>query len=145
MQKLIIDAVVIGKGEGLKMSNRFLTGVADLLLKLPEHPAFVMEVKQAEYGMSTLIKGHTFALDVTTPQKRFLRDWDKAGTPACVGSFIQIGDGVKGLRFAVYSLTEIEEADWVADSRDHKELGGPDDRHQRINEELRGFLETWGT
>ena len=45
-QKKLIDAAEKLGGYGFKMSNRFLVGVVDLLIQLPNCPTLLLEVKQ---------------------------------------------------------------------------------------------------
>jgi hypothetical protein len=90
---MIVNAVDGVKGRAHKMSNRFLVGVADLLVKLPEWPAGFLEVKQRDYPTTDA----RFTCDVTKPQQTFLRGFDAAGMPCGVASFLQdsYGSGLK--------------------------------------------------
>lgn len=87
MQKETVDAVRTVGGFAHKMSNRFLIGVADLLIKLPqtEHPAMVLEVKINKLPLKT----KTITLNVSPLQERYLCDAAAAGMPAGVLSFVK--------------------------------------------------------
>jgi len=90
LQSMIIGVVnEKGHGHAHKLSSRFLVGVVDLLVKLPKWPAGLLEVKQRDFPASDA----RFALDVTLPQQRFLRQFDAAGMPCGVASFLQAGTG----------------------------------------------------
>ena len=148
MQKLIVSTVRNAGGEGQKLTNKFSTGVVDLLLKLPHATpeqatahTLLMEVKQVQYVDPAIPRW--FKLDLTTPQKTFLAKWDRAGTPACVGSFVQDGTGIGGLWFAVYSLSHCKEHDWLGSTVDHERLGDAKGRNDKIPLLIRRFLGDW--
>lgn len=74
-QKLIIDVVRDAGGAAFKLSNRFLIGVPDLLVKLPRCEAALLEVKLNPFPK----KSPTIRLAVTRPQELFLQKFRKAG------------------------------------------------------------------
>lgn len=139
MQQLIVEAVQEDGGFCRKLSHRFNVGVVDLIVKHPKFPAGLLEAKRHDYLTST---GDTrFKLDVSGPQKRFLRDADKAGIWCGVASFIQQKRvGLKSLRFCVYTLRAMDEYGYIADAADHIELGGPDERNSNIRQEILRWL-----
>ena len=90
LQSMIIDAVIDkGKGHAYKASSRFLVGVADVLIKLPQWSAGFLEVKQRDWPATDA----RFLLDVTHAQQIFLRRFNAAGMPCGVASFLQMGTG----------------------------------------------------
>lgn len=102
-QSMVVDLVRSRGGAAHKMSNRFLVGVADLLVKPRVYPAAVVEVKLSHYVKE--LESHTFMLDVTALQWKFLQDYRNAGMRAGVLSFIEIGGrGKLGLMGAMFSL-----------------------------------------
>lgn len=106
-QKLVIDAVKSAGGHGHKLSNRFLVGVVDLLIKLPGQPAMLAEVKLEKRSS---FKGQTsdsvyFTPDVTALQWKFLKDYHDAGMTCGLISFVEVGGkGVKGLSMGTFTL-----------------------------------------
>ena len=130
LQKLIIDAMQEGgAGDGVKIANRFSVGYSDLLIKQANVPAFLMEVKQVEYADPRVPR--KFKLDLTTPQKAFLRRFHRVGMFTCVGSFVQ-GRNISELRFAVLPLAFCERHDWIATTSMHEPLGGSRYRYANI-------------
>src|SRR5215207_7353826 len=85
LQKLICDIVNREHGGfARKLSHRFLVGVSDLLIKLPGLPTALIEVKCENCPVNK----KTVTLDVTVPQRRFLRDAASAGMIAGIFSFL---------------------------------------------------------
>lgn len=76
----VVHAVQEAGGAATKLSNRFLVGVVDLLVKLPDRPAMLVEVKK--YGVPA--RSDTVSLDVTLKQWQFLYDYRRAGMAAGV-------------------------------------------------------------
>lgn len=85
LQKELIEAVEQRAGAGHKMSHRFLVGVADLLIKLPRHPAVLLENKHDRLGPRTAV----VRVEPTVLQLRFLRYFKKAGMLCGVMSTIE--------------------------------------------------------
>lgn len=83
-QKLIIDVVRTHGGAAFKLSNRFLVGVSDLLVKLPALPPALLEVKLDAIP----VKSNLIGLSVTVPQKRFLAAFGQAGMHTGIVSII---------------------------------------------------------
>lgn len=130
MQSLVIDAAESVGGAGLKLSNRFLVGVVDLMIKLPNYPVMILEVKRRDY-----VKTGTgyFVLEVTEPQKKFLRKWWAAGAITGVLSFTQKkGKGVTSLSLAAYTLPQMEGSAWGAHWVDHTPLGDKAQRYKNV-------------
>lgn len=137
MQQMIVDAVQEDGGFSRKLSNRFMVGVVDLIVKMPGHPAAVLEAKRHDYGTRDPSE---WQLEVTGPQKRFLRDAHRAGMLSGVVSFVQQRNkGVKSLRMAIYTFTEAEARAYMAQVGDHSDLGDHVERYSNI----RGALVSW--
>jgi hypothetical protein len=85
LQKDVCQLIEAHDGFARKLSHRFVIGVADLLIKLPDHPAALLEVKRNRYPA----KAKTIVLDVTKQQRRFLWSAHCAGMSAGVLSFLQ--------------------------------------------------------
>lgn len=83
-QKVVMDAVRAEGGYGLKLSNKFLVGVPDLLIKAPGFPTTILEAKQEKWPVrpETLLKP-----DVTALQAKHLREANGAGICTGVISF----------------------------------------------------------
>src|SRR6266481_2711151 len=83
IQKRIIDAVCAHGGMAFKLSNRFLKGVSDLLIKLPSQPALLAEVK---VHVVPRTKGTRIRLDtdITVMQRKFMYDFENVGMACCV-------------------------------------------------------------
>lgn len=89
-------------GEGQKTSHRMFVGVADLLIKFPGCQSWFMEAKLDRPGPRT----RSFRLEVTVPQLRFLRRWDRVGTPGFVLSFVIPKPRICGVK--LLTLAEFE-------------------------------------
>ncbi len=143
MQALIVDAVNASGGFARKLSNMYLVGVADLLVKLPDYPAGVLEVKQRDLPKD---KNLTWKLDVTGPQTRFLRDAHAAGMPAGVASFMhRRGSGPleRRLHLGVWTYGAMVIDDWTATYGAHEPLWGKNSStmDDNIVALVRGWLE----
>lgn len=151
-QSLIVTAVEAHGGKALKFSNRFFTGVADLLIQLPGYPAFILEAKLINLSKKTIETGHIWDVGCTVPQQRFLREWSEAGMKTGVVSFIQEhGVGLKTLRMAVYRYDLISRGaysqpttggpplSWVVQSHQHELLGNKSERNDNIISQLECF------
>ncbi len=143
MQALIVDVVCRHGGFAQKLSNRFLVGVADLLVKLPGYPAGVLEVKQRDLPKDTRL---TWKLDITGPQTRFLRDADAAGMPAGVASFMhRRGSGPleRRLHLGVWTYGAMVIDGWTASYGAHEPLWGKNSStmDDNIVALLRGWLD----
>lgn len=105
-QSMVVDLVRSRGGAATKLSNRFLVGVADLLVKLPKWPATLIEVKLHQ---TSTMKDREFKLEVTELQKKFLREYKAAGFVCGVMSFVEeAGRGRLGLHVALFELDTIE-------------------------------------
>ena len=83
-QRLIIEVVRDHGGAAFKLSNRFLVGVSDLLIKVPFLPAALIEVKLDQLP----VKNTFVRLAVTVPQQRFLGQFERAGMAAGIASIV---------------------------------------------------------
>lgn len=100
-QKIVVKAVEAEGGYALKMSNRFLVGIPDLLIKLPTIPAMILEAKIQHFKRPD---NHKFTLAATALQDRELRNMRSAGMITGMLSFVEIGQkGIKGLYMGVFS------------------------------------------
>lgn len=95
------EAIVSMGGMAMKMSNRFLVGVPDMLFKLPDYDASFWEFKYAP-RLALMPK-------VTMLQKKWLRDYSKAGGLSGVVFFnVYLSDLHVGIR-STSSFGEIQE------------------------------------
>lgn len=140
-QALIVDAAKEGGGQALKLNNRFLVGVVDLLVKLPGHEPMWLEAKLHKFSKSTIERGYLIDdVGVTTKQKMYLRDWRYAGMLTGVASFVMESDGdVRSLRLALYSEEEMLKRHWSVSTKDHRLLGEKSERLINIREQLIQF------
>lgn len=136
-QSLVIDAVRAHGGAAHKLSNRFLIGVSDLLVKLPDRPAALLEVKLNKFSSLAGL----FGLDVTHLQKKFLNDYYDANMGCGVLSFIEHNrKGIRGLYLAAFGLDSMHQTDYHVRREDHVWLGKDKDaRHCVINTRIRNW------
>lgn len=87
LQSLTIKAVRLHGGAAHKLSNRFLVGVSDLLVKLPLLPAALLEVKYDE--RAKFDPAAPITPGVTPLQHKFLKDYHAAGMACGVLSFLK--------------------------------------------------------
>lgn len=87
-QSLVIDAVRSSGGFAFKMSNRFLIGIPDLLMQLPDFGTSLWEVKIADYPLA----GYWARVYPTVKQQQKLREYEKAGGFCGVISFLRAKD-----------------------------------------------------
>ena len=107
---MIVDAVKYAGGHATKLSHRFLVGVPDLLIKLQSVnvPAGLVEVKQHKWPAEDRV----FDLEVTPPQRRVLGQFNAAGMPCGVASFLQKGAGnSRELYLSVMSYQTLQYSD----------------------------------
>ena len=137
VQRELIEAVIGADGAAHKLSNRFLTGVADLLIKLPRYPVCLLEVKIDEIGATTTSIG----LTPTMPQIMFLRKYHAAGVPTGVMSCL-----VQGKQFgtAIVDITRFERKVRVLCAAHRWCQMGPADRRALMLAELTQFLRKRG-
>ncbi len=145
LQSMIIEAANDAGGRAHKMNNRFLIGVSDLLVKLPKWPAGFLEVKQRDWPSSD----GRFLLDVTHPQQKFLRQFNAAGMPCGVASFLQTGTGsglslwlnISTWETIAYSDSTIKP--FTLTRQGHTFLGKADQRPHHILILLQTFFAEW--
>lgn len=142
-QQLIVDAVKEANGVAMKVSHRFLVGVVDLLVKLPQVQPFWLEAKFMRLAQKTVDDiNHVWGLDVTTKQKEFLRQWRGAGMLTGVVSFLEVRgkmSGIKGLRMGLYTLEDCEINQYKTCVVDHEWIGDHGDRMLNIADRLEDF------
>lgn len=74
VQRELVKSAIAQGGFGWKLNNRFLKGVADILVKFPMLPAVVIEVKMVPgLGKKDVI------VELTDHQERFLKRYRDAG------------------------------------------------------------------
>ena len=74
LRKAIMDA----GGECLRIRTPYIAGIPDLLIKLPDYPAIMMECKYIKEVIDSKIRVD-HALNMTTVQRNFMGAWAKAG------------------------------------------------------------------
>jgi len=123
LQSLVIDSVRDSGGAAFKLSNRFLIGVCDLLLKVPDRPAALVEVKLQRLSNRTR-DDFRFVLDVTVPQRDFLTSFASAGMLCGVLSgIVRSNRQVSSLSLCIDSLDDWRERKFMAQVRDHTAIG----------------------
>lgn len=109
LQSFIVKTVEERGGAAVKLSNRFLVGVPDLLVKLPDRDRSpcLIEVKLQQIGATT---PPTFAFipDLTKKQDDFLRRFRNAGMHTFLLSFVERGrGGVRAVSVALFKLDDV--------------------------------------
>lgn len=139
-QKIVVDAVTEANGYALKMSHRFLIGIPDLLIKLPDRPTMVLEAKVHECAV---FKSETeFRLEATALQERELRLMRTAGMMTGLLSFISLHKrGIRGLYMGIFKETGKPQ---IVRAVDHSFLGDPKHRQQNIINTLRQYADFRG-
>lgn len=96
-----IKAVIAAGGAANKLSNRFLVGISDLLVKFPATPTMLIEVKKNPVP----VQSHFVNLDVTPKQLQFLVSYAKVGVRCGVLSFLFAKDrGKRIIHAAVFNV-----------------------------------------
>lgn len=128
LQQLIVDACKEFGGKAVKLNNRFIIGVPDLLVQLPGHPAFFLEAKRQLVSPKT--RELIFNLDVTVKQKQFLSEWYHAGMRAngVVSFTVERGGDVRSARMLLLPLYQCNISEWRASLSYHEPLGDARDR-----------------
>lgn len=120
LQRLVLSSVKKKGGFGIKMSNRFLVGIPDLLLQLQGYPTTIWEAKkwrEPTYGARVIPK-------VTPAQWRFLNEFYKHGGICGVIMFLV---GNQNLHFGIFDLPKVKsgvyanEKDFTILPRGHRE------------------------
>lgn len=147
IQSHVIKVVRANGGAARKLSHRFNLGVCDLLIQLPTFisksttniPPMLLEVK-LRHG-ATLhknLRGAQFMLDVTRPQREFLKEFRAAGTRVGVLSFME-KRGLIELYGAVFELDRLERAGYRVDTLDHMPLRPMQERDAKLYRMLEDF------
>lgn len=138
LQSLVIKAVRNKGGAAHKLSHRFLIGVSDLLVKLSNCPAVLLEAKLNKFSHTTTLS-HRFDSGVTVLQREFLRKYYNAGMKCGVLSFVEHGRGSRAGRVAVFGLDKFDGAGYLRPQiSDHTTFG--DNREQTIYEIIERFV-----
>jgi len=143
LQRLIIDVVEEVGGASHKLSNRFLIGIPDLLVKVPGYQAALIEVKLNKFAApkNKRVKSHVFKLDVTVPQQTILGEYDAAGMTCGVLSGVLIGGNtVRHLHLNFLGLYVCAMNQYKTDVINHTFVGNHEVRNYRITELLQEFL-----
>lgn len=142
-QSLIVSLVKAHGGAAHKLSNRFLIGVCDLLVKLPAEPAALIEAKLERI---TLIAptDRSILLEVTKLQRAFLLEYYRAGMICGVASFVERGEkGLRGLSVGLFRLDVLEQRGYsdgyLVSLLEHVSLSDHPTRDQTLLEQLRKF------
>lgn len=119
-QNWVINTILTNGGYAHKMSHRFIIGVSDLMIKLPKHPATLLEVKLQHIGITTSAQ-HCFQLDVTKIQQNFLLRYYNVGMACGVMSFIERGrKGRRAAGMQIYSMPELTELNYRVQVDNHQ-------------------------
>lgn len=136
-QSLVLQTVRDAGGAGHKLSNRFLIGVADLLIKMPNWAPVLVEVKLTKFAKSTK-DDHEFDVGVTVPQLEFLKKYRLAGMKTGILSFIEHGDARgQNLRAGAFKLDQFDKTCLYATIGEHKRITN---RTNGILEALQEFV-----
>lgn len=108
IQRELIKATIVQGGEAFKMSNRFLVGVPDLFVQLPNHPTALIEVK---YEQRKKMDGIVHVC-LTGPQQNRIRLIQKAGGVAGWVLVVRVGLG----RY-LWHASRIIGSDWPVEMR----------------------------
>lgn len=129
-QGMICKSVRVHGGFARKMSHRFLIGVPDLLVKLPDWDAMFLEAKWRDEPVQD---DHRFKLKVTAQQFRFLKEAQGAGLGSGIVSVLTFKKPGRGsrLKMGLYSLAAMEATDFTVDARSHTVI------HSRIDDPAR--------
>jgi hypothetical protein len=68
----------------IKMSNRFQSGVPDLMIKVPKHPIMLVEVKKGEINKKGIVK-----INTTPIQRYIMQHMQKSGIRCEVWTIIE--------------------------------------------------------
>ena len=88
-QKQIVDDVKFfdRRSYAIKMSNRFIAGIPDLLIKVPDYEILFVEVKYTVLPKTS----STVLVETTAIQKRTLKVMAGAGLAVAVWVFVDVG------------------------------------------------------
>ena len=116
---------------GIKMSNRFLSGVPDLFLKAPGHDAMFVEMKVADYKK----KGGFVNVGTTLLQRETMRSMERAGIRCEVWVVVVDASGTYMLR----TPPEATKVECSLDSLVKKERGSPWPLIEFVNNPVRRY------
>lgn len=140
LQSLFCEAVRDHKGFAEKLSNRFMIGVPDLVVKIPDFPTAFVEVKQREG-----VPWQDFKLEVTKLQDDWLTRAQEAGTVALVASFVQ-GRALNDLRLRVFTLDTVKSRAYIVPKSwwpSYVGLGKKHERSENLIDELCAAIAIW--
>jgi DNA-binding sugar fermentation-stimulating protein len=112
LQHDVIKAVREIGGAANKLSNRFLVGVSDLLVKISNEDAMLIEVKKNVYSAEFR---DAVTLDVTTKQLAFLNEYARAGMRCGVLSFLV--KMKRGKRVMSAAMFDVMSKAWFRDKK----------------------------
>jgi hypothetical protein len=110
-QSLVVNAVRIYDGFGVKLAHKFLVGIPDLLLCLPNQPIGLWEVKIDNVPK----RDNYITLKLTQLQEKTLNDLNKAGGYCGVISFLRDGQKLSIAAFR-YDILRYEDS-WTEKHR----------------------------
>jgi hypothetical protein len=100
--QIIEDAKAFNKYTfGLKMNNRFVSGIPDLMIKVPKYDALFIEAKSVRLNSKRIINIHTTSL-----QRSTLRLMERAGFWVEVWVLVGTGDRLVLVR-STWDTTEL--------------------------------------
>lgn len=112
LQRRAVEAINQHGGHAFKAANRFLVGVADLSIKLPQLPHAFCEVKLEDWP----VKKDWISIETTVLQRKFLRTYRQAGGLSLVAIFAK--RGTKWMLFLTHLTDQVQ-----APLTEFKELG----------------------
>jgi hypothetical protein len=101
--QMVKDAVKQG-GHAFKASNRFLVGVVDLSVQMPEYRHCYIEVKYDRRQLNPQSNKLDVPHGLTVLQRKFLSDYQKAGG---VGGWFYICNGKKRGEYFAWATTQL--------------------------------------
>jgi hypothetical protein len=104
LQKDVCDLLISAGNAAQQMNNRFIKGVPDLLIKLAEYEAMLLECKLNR------LEGQTGHVDINLEGTQYatLKRWDARGMPCGVLSFLHPKPRMSGAkRFRVFTFDEM--------------------------------------
>lgn len=147
IQSHVIKVVRAYGGAARKLSHRFNLGVCDLIVQLPTFvskntanvPTMLLEVK-LHHGapLNRQLVGRDFTLNVTRPQREFLKEFRAAGTRVGVLSFME-KRGLTELYGVVFELDRLEHMDYRVGTLDHVPLRPIQERDAKLYRMLEDY------
>ncbi len=117
--QVIKDTLFTCKGAvAFKMAHRFISGIPDLLIKVPEYPVILVEMKLVKFNS---LKTRSIKVQTTELQRRFMQDFEMAGIHCEVWIVIEGGKNPEMIRAPYNSeRVDLEEKSIVVRERGQK-------------------------